>query len=201
MMMKRIAVFCGSSPGRLPEYQLAARQLGKVLVEKNLELVYGGGKVGLMGEIAKTVHGLGGRVIGVIPESLEKKELAYKDIDDLRVVKSMHERKALISELSDAYVAMPGGFGTIEEIFEVLTWAQLGFHKKPCGFLNTKNYFSELIDFIEHSMDQEFIERDFKSIILCDEDPLKLIRKFEIYEAPEIDKAELALIKTQNNNK
>lgn len=199
--MKRIAVFCGSSPGLFSEYQTAAKLLGNVLVRNNMELVYGGGKVGLMGEIAKTVHGLGGKVIGVIPESLEKKELAYKDIDDLRVVSSMHERKALISELSDAYIAMPGGFGTIEEIFEVLTWAQLGFHKKPCGFLNTKNYFSKLIDFIDHAIDHQFIEREFKSIILCNEDPAKLINQFKIYKAPEIDKAELALIKTQQNKK
>ncbi len=134
--MKRICVFCGSSPGARLEYARAARELADLLIKRNIGLVYGGARVGIMGEIASAVLKQGGEVIGVIPQELVEKEVAFTELTDLRIVGSMHERKALMAELSDGFIALPGGLGTIEEFFEVLTWAQLGLHRKPCGLLN-----------------------------------------------------------------
>src|ERR1051326_3032274 len=143
--MRRICVFCGSNPGNAPAYRESARQLGKTLVERGYGLVYGGGNVGIMGEIANSVLAEGGEVIGVIPQVLFRKEVAHMGLADLRVVESMHQRKALMAELSDAFIALPGGAGTMEEFFEVWTWAQLGIHGKPCGLLNIANYYQHLI--------------------------------------------------------
>lgn len=191
--MKRICVFCGSSPGQNPKYVEAARELGRTFIRKNIGLVYGGASVGMMGEIASTVFAQNGEVIGVIPKALADKEVAFTGLSDLRIVNSMHERKALMAELSDGFVALPGGLGTIEEFFEVVTWAQLGMHRKPCGLLNVCHYYDKLINFLDHAVDQEFIDQDHRSMILIDEDPEGLLEKFEKYQPPKTDKAERAL--------
>lgn len=191
--MKRISVFCGSSPGIDNEYTIVAKTLGKALVKNGLGLVFGGGAVGLMGVIARSVMEKGGEVVGVIPEAMVKKELALKELTDLRIVGSMHERKALIAELSDGFIAMPGGLGTIEEIFEALTWSQLGIHNKPCGFLNTRNYFHQLIKFLDHMSDQHFVNEKHRSMIMVENDPEILLAKFKSYQHPDVDKSAWAL--------
>ncbi len=194
--MKRLCVFCGSSRGASKIYTDAARKLGRTLVKNNIGLVYGGGNVGLMGEIAHTVVEEGGEVIGVIPKALFDKEVAYTTLPDLRVVNSMHERKSLMVELSDGFIALPGGLGTIEEFFEVLTWAQLGIHEKPCGILNINGYFDHLIEFLNYIVSQKFVNKVHQSMILIDNDPVKLIKKLESYEPPKIDKAKWILSMT-----
>ena len=187
--MKRISVFCGSSPGIDKEYTIVAKELGQALVKNGLGLVFGGGAVGLMGVIARSVMEKGGEVVGVIPEAMVKKELALKELTDLRIVGSMHERKALIAELSDGFIAMPGGLGTIEEIFEALTWSQLGIHNKPCGFLNARNYFHQLIKFLDHMSDQHFVNEKHRSMIMIENDPETLLAKFKSYQHPDVDKS------------
>src|SRR5471032_2521819 len=148
--MKSICVYCGANAGVTPRYAEAARELARALVDENIALVYGGGNVGLMGIIADEVIRLGGRATGVIPEALLQKELGHKDLTQLHIVKDMHERKAMMAELSDGFIAMPGGMGTLEELFEVLTWAQLGFHYKPIGLLNVEGFYDHLIAFVDH---------------------------------------------------
>ena len=191
--MNRICVFCGSSPGTRPEYLQAAEALGRECVRRDLGLVYGGASVGLMGRLAETVLTSGGNVIGVIPFSLVEREVALSDLSDLRVVGSMHERKALMAELSDGFVALPGGLGTIEEFFEVLTWTQLGIHEKPCGLLNVSGYFDSLVEFLDHAVEQQFIRPENRSMVLVDKDPRPLLDMFESYERPTFDKAEWIL--------
>ncbi|MBT3880148.1 MAG: TIGR00730 family Rossman fold protein, partial [Candidatus Scalindua sp.] len=156
--MKRLCVYCGSSSGRQPGYAQVARQLAHAMVSKNIDLVYGGASVGIMGEIANAVLGEGGDVIGVIPKGLFAKEVAHTGITELREVGSMHERKALMADLSDGFIALPGGLGTIEEIFEIITWSQLGMHRKPCGLLNVNNYYDKLIGFLDHAVSEQFIK-------------------------------------------
>jgi len=196
--MKRLCVFCGSSPGANPKYMKAAREIGHLLAGRCIGLVFGGGRVGIMGEIAKAVLDEGGEVIGVIPKKLADRKVAFTEIPDLRIVNSMHERKALMMELSDGFIAIPGGLGTIEEFFEVLTWAQLGLHRKPCGLLNVCHYYKKLIHFLDYVADQKFIEPEHRSMILIDDDPEKLLKKFEIYKPPEVDKAKWALRMTES---
>lgn len=191
--MKRLSVFCGSSRGASNIYSGAARKLGRTLVKNNIGLVYGGGDVGLMGEIAHTVVDKGGEVIGVIPKALYDKEVAYTTLPDLRVVNSMHERKSLMVELSDGFIALPGGLGTIEEFFEVLTWSQLGIHEKPCGILNVDGYFDHLIQFLDHSVNQKFVNKVHQSMIIINNNPVELIKSFKSYKAPKIDKAKWIL--------
>ncbi|HEY3272932.1 MAG TPA: TIGR00730 family Rossman fold protein [Methanocella sp.] len=191
--MKRICVFCGSSPGARPEYVLAAKELGMLLARKKIGLVYGGARVGMMGALATAAVEAGGEVIGVMPGSLVKKEVAHTGLKDLRIVETMHERKALMSELSDGFVALPGGLGTIEEFFEVLTWAQLSMHKKPCGLLNVNGYFDPLVTFIDHAVAQQFVSPASRSLVILENTPEKLLQKFEHYEAPQSDKASWAL--------
>lgn len=191
--MKRICVFCGSSPGSRPEYLRAAHELGNALVRRNVGLVYGGGRVGMMAEIARTVIKGGGKVTGVIPRDLVERGIALTELPDLRVVGSMHERKALMAELSDGFIALPGGLGTIEEFFEVVTWTQLDIHAKPCGLLNVKNYYGTLMDFLDHAVSENFVEPEHRTMILVDEDPESLLRKLESYRPPLIDKAKWAL--------
>lgn len=191
--MKRLCVFCGSGYGMDPGYVTAARSLADVLVKENIVLVYGGAKVGIMGEIAKAVCEKGGEVIGVIPRGLFEREVAYTDLSDLRIVDSMHERKALMAELSDGFIAMPGGLGTMEEFIEVLTWAQLGIHEKPCGLLNVNGFYDKLLEFFDHVVDQRFVENEHREMIVIDEDPVSLVTKFKNYEAPVTDKARWAL--------
>lgn len=191
--MKRICVFCGSSPGANPAYIEMARQLGRSLVKRNLGLIYGGARVGLMGEIAKTVNELDGEVIGVIPRELFEKEVAFVGLSDLRVVETMHERKAHMAELADGFIALPGGLGTIEEFFEVLTWGQLNFHQKPCGLLNVAHYYDRVIDFLDVMLDQQFINSDHRQMVLVEENADALLDRFAGYRPPQSDKATWAL--------
>jgi uncharacterized protein (TIGR00730 family) len=187
--LHRICVFCGSSPGSRPEYAETARSLARELVSRGIELVYGGGRVGLMGEIAREAMRTGGRVTGIIPRALVEKELAFTAVSDLRIVGSMHERKALMSELSDAFIALPGGLGTIEELFEVLTWSQLGIHRKPCGLLNSAGYYDRLSGFLDHAVTQGFVQPSHREMIFMEESPGALIERFLTYEPPTVDKA------------
>ena len=183
--MKRLCVYCGSSSGRQPVYAQVARQLARAMVNRNIDLVYGGASVGIMGEIANAVLEEGGDVIGIIPKGLFKKEVAHTGVTELREVDSMHERKSLMADLSDGFIALPGGFGTIEEIFEIITWSQLGMHRKPCGLLNVCHYYDKLIDFLDQAVTEQFIKAAHHSTILVDECPDALLGKFEVYEAPE----------------
>jgi uncharacterized protein (TIGR00730 family) len=185
---KRICVFAGSSPGRQPQYVEAAQQLGEELCARGYDLVYGGGRVGLMGTVADSVLGHGGQVIGVIPEGLAEKEVAHRGLTDLRVVTSMHERKALMAELSTAFIALPGGLGTLEELFEVLTWVQLGIHTKPCGLVNVGGYFNGLLEFISHAVEERFLKPDHQSMILVDSDIKALLDAVEAFVPPAVEK-------------
>lgn len=198
--MKKLCVFCGSSFGNRPEYAESARELGAALAKRNIGLVYGGGRVGLMWEIASTVMRNKGEVIGVIPKSLMRKGVANSEISDLRIVDSMHERKALMAELSDGFIALSGGLGTIEEFFEALTWAQLGFHFKPCGLLNINGYYDHLLKFLGHSVNENFIEPEHSSMLIIDNDPELLLDKFINYEPPKTDKVKWALDMLNNSN-
>ncbi len=186
--MKNLCVYCGSSTGRIPDYTSAARQLAHAMVSKGIGLVYGGASVGIMGKIADAVLEEGGSVVGIIPKGLFVKEVAHTGLTELRVVGSMHERKSLMADLSDGFIALPGGFGTIEEIFEILTWSQLGIHRKPCGLLNVCHYYDKLIGFLDHAVSEQFIKNDHRSTILIDECPDTLLEKFEAYKAPETAK-------------
>jgi uncharacterized protein (TIGR00730 family) len=183
--MKRLCVYCGSSSGSRPDYILAARQLAKTMVSKDIDLVYGGASVGIMGEIANAVLEEGGNVIGIIPKDLFVKEVAHTGLTELREVASMHERKLLMAELSDGFIALPGGFGTFEEIFEIITWSQLGMHQKPCGLLNVYNYYDKLIEFLDHAVSEHFIKEIHRSIMLIEECPEILLEKIEAYKAIE----------------
>ncbi|MCP4722847.1 MAG: TIGR00730 family Rossman fold protein, partial [Desulfobacteraceae bacterium] len=156
--MKKICVYCGSSPGRHPEYVAAARFLAEELLSRKIGLVYGGAHVGIMGEIADTVLKGGGEVIGIMPRALVDKEVSHPGLTELKIVDSMHQRKAMMADLSHGFIALPGGLGTIEELFEALTWAQLGFHKKPCGLLNARGYYDHLSAFLDHTVEEKFVK-------------------------------------------
>jgi uncharacterized protein (TIGR00730 family) len=195
-MLKSICVFCGSSPGTGTEYMRIAKEMGKTLAEDNIRLIYGGSNIGLMGIIAKTVLEHGGKVTGVMPKHLVDKEIDFKEITDFKMVNTMHERKAVMEKLSDGFIAMPGGFGTMDEIFEIITWAQLQLHMKPCGFLNISKYYDKLFDFINHAIDEKFINASYRHLFQIDSDPQNLIKKMQEYQPLIIDKAKLA--KSQN---
>lgn len=186
--MKSVCVYCGSSIGAKPVYAQAARAFGRALVEADLALVYGGGNVGLMGVIADTVMAEGGRAIGVIPELLVAKEVAHSGLSELHVVPDMHRRKKMMAELSDAFVAMPGGAGTLEELFEVLTWAQLGYHGKPVALLNTAHFYEPLIRMLRHTVDEGFMGETYVDMLPIDADPAALIGKLQRYQLPAPDK-------------
>jgi len=186
--MKNICVYCGSNPGRQEAYSSAARALAKSLVDRNLGLVYGGASVGIMGLIADTVLQLGGRAVGVIPEALVRKEVAHKSLTELHVTQSMHERKTLMAELSDGFIAMPGGIGTLEEIFEIWTWAQLGIHAKPCGLLNAAGYFDALTTFLDHAVAEQFVKPPHRAILIVEQTPDVLLDRFASYQAPTVQK-------------
>jgi uncharacterized protein (TIGR00730 family) len=192
-MIQSICVFCGSSPGAREGYARAARELGRALARRSIRLVYGGGRVGLMGELARTVLEAGGAVTGVIPRQLADKELAFTQVSDLRVVGSMHERKALMAELADGFVALPGGWGTVEEFFEALTWAQLGIHRKPCGLIDVNGYYRALAAFLDHAVEEGFVGSEDRAMLLVDSDPERLLQRFEEYRPPPVDKAGRAL--------
>ena len=162
--------------------------LGRWLAQEKLSLVYGGGRVGLMGSIADAVLEEGGEVIGVIPESLVRREVAHTGLTDLRVVQTMHERKALMAELSDAFIALPGGFGTLDEFCEILTWAQLGLHKKPCGLLNVEGYFDPLLALFDRAVDDGFLHSKHRSMLITADDPERLLEEMVKYRAPEVEK-------------
>lgn len=186
--MKRICVFCGSNNGLQAVYSEAAQTMGVVLSRRGIGVVYGGGSVGLMRVVADTVIKEGCEVIGVIPEALAIKEVAHQGLKDLRIVGSMHERKALMAELSDAFIALPGGYGTLEEFCEVLTWAQLGLHRKPCGILNVKGFYDPLLSFLDHAVSEGFVREVHRSLILVEQDPERLLDKLIDYQPPALDK-------------
>ena len=186
--MTRICVFTGSSPGRRPEYREAAAALGQELARRGVGLVYGGSHVGLMGVLADAALAAGGTVVGVIPSALVDKELAHTGLSELRVVGSMHERKATMADLAEGFVALPGGWGTLDELFEILTWAQLGFHRKPCGLLNTAGYFDPLLAFVRHSVAEGFVRREYVDAVAVDGEPGALLDRLAFHRPPSVEK-------------
>jgi len=179
--MKRICVFCGSNAGARSEYAEAARALATVLAERKLGIVYGGGNVGLMGVLADAALARGGEVIGVIPQKLVDKEVAHRGVTELLVVETMHERKALMNDLSDAFLALPGGFGTLDEFFEVLTWSQLGFHGKPCALLNVAGYYDGMLAMLDHAVTERFLRPAHRELVIADTDPLRLLQRLSAF--------------------
>jgi len=188
MEIKNICVYCGSNGGSNPVYAEQAAVLGRTLVARGLGLVYGGSRVGLMGVVADAVLAAGGRAVGVIPEALMLKELAHKGLTELHVVHSMHERKTLMAERADGFIAMPGGVGTLEEIFEMWTWAQLGFHGKPCGLLNVAGYFDALATFLDGTVDAAFMQPQHRQMLAVESDADTLLDRFAAYQAPSVSK-------------
>jgi uncharacterized protein (TIGR00730 family) len=191
--MKHICVYCGSGVGGQDGYAEAARGLGRALVERGIGLVFGGGRIGMMGVLAETVLAGGGEAIGVIPKDLMDKGLGLSSMTSLRVVDTMHARKALMAELADAFLALPGGFGTAEEFFEALTWAQLGLHTKPCGLLNVHGYFDDLIRFVDHAVHERFIDPAHRGLMLVDDVPEVLLDQLAAWRPPVVDKAAWAI--------
>ena len=188
MDFRRICVFCGSNLGIGPVYRDAAVVLGQLLAAGGIELVYGGGNIGLMGVLADAVLESGGRVIGVIPESLMAKEVGHAGLTELRIVKSMHERKALMADLSDGFIAMPGGFGTFEEFCEIVTWSQLGIHAKPCGLLNVEGYYDPLLKLFDRAVREGFLREENRRLVLEDRDPIQLLDKMARFRVPAMGK-------------
>ena len=186
--MRRICVFCGSQVGTQAAYAAAAVHLGTLLAQRGIGLVYGGGKVGLMGVIADAALSAGGEVIGVIPERLMNRELGHGGVSELRVVGSMHERKALMSELSDAFIALPGGYGTFEEFFEVVTWTQLGIQSKPCGLLNVNGYYDTLLALLDNATSEGFVRPQHRGLVLIETDAARLLERIEAFRAPTVEK-------------
>lgn len=186
--MKRICVFCGTNPGSRPEYGAAARRLGKILAEQGVELVYGGASVGIMGQLADSVHEHGGHVTGIIPQQLVEKEAAHTGIANLIVVASMHQRKSQMADMSDGFIALPGGIGTLEGLFEILTWAQLGIHAKPSGILDVEGYFDGLTGFLDHAVREGFLTEAHRQAIIVESDPVRLLQRMHAYTPPEGEK-------------
>ena len=182
--LRRVCVFCGASEGRDPRYAAAASATGALLAARGIELVYGGGRLGLMGVIADAALARGGRVTGVIPAGLVDRELAHQGVTDLRIVNTLHERKAVMAELSDAFIALPGGLGTLEELAEVLSWAQLGLHGKPIGLLDVGGYFAALIGFLDHATGEGFVGQAQRDLLIVDDDLVRLLARFEAWESP-----------------
>lgn len=180
--MKRICVFCGSSVGADPAFSLDAKTVGEVLARRGLELVYGGGNVGLMGIVADAAIAARGKVIGVIPQSLVDRELAHRGITDLRIVESMHERKAMMADLSDAFIALPGGYGTLEELCEILTWAQLGLHQKPFGLLNVQKFYDGFVAHIDHAVSMKFIRPQHRELLMTSDTIEGLLEQFATFK-------------------
>lgn len=184
----RLCVFCGSSDGTRPQYLEAAEAVGRALARRRIGLVYGGGRRGVMGALADAALLGGGEVIGIIPAPLATKEIAHHGVTELRVVDSMHQRKAMMADLADGFVALPGGFGTYEELFEVITWSQLGIHAKPCGLLNVAGYFDPLIELMDHAMTEGFVRTDHRTMVLLERDIDRLIDHMAAYESPVVEK-------------
>ena len=186
--IRRLAVFCGSNPGVRPDYVAGVRSLGKTLCERGIGVVYGGSSVGLMATLSDVMLDELGDVIGVIPRMLVEREVANTQLADLRVVGSMHERKALMAELADGFVALPGGIGTLEEFFEVWTWGQLGMHEKPCGLLNIAGYFDPLLAFLDRAVEERFVRQVHREMVIVESDPARLLDRFQAYEPPRVVK-------------
>ncbi|MGZ0077610.1 LOG family protein [Methylomonas sp. YC3] len=181
-----ICIYCGSSPGRLDAYGEAAQALAQALVSRNIRLIYGGAGIGIMGTVADQVLKLGGQAIGVIPKALAHKEVAHPNLTELHVTQSMHERKMLMAELADGFIALPGGIGTLEELFEIWTWAQLGFHQKPCGVLNVAGYYDALINFLDHVAAEQFVKPHHRGMLMVESDPNLLLDRYVSYQAPAV---------------
>lgn len=186
--MKSICVYCGSSPGRNPAYARAAENLGRELALRGIRLVYGGASVGIMGTVADAVLDHGGQVVGVIPEALKRKEVAHLHLTELHVTASMHQRKMMMADLSDGFIALPGGIGTLEEISEIWTWAQLGFHRKAFGLLNVEGYYDPLIAFLDHTVSEGFVKQKHRSMLVVEQDPTALLDRLSRYVAPDVEK-------------
>jgi uncharacterized protein (TIGR00730 family) len=184
----RICVFCGSSPGARPEYLAAARALGRLLAERGITLVYGGARLGLMGAVADAALAAGGAVVGVMPQALVAKEIAHAGLTELHVVDSMHARKALMAELAGAFIALPGGFGTLEELCEILTWGQLGLHQKPCGLLNIAAFFDPLLAFFAHAVDERFLRPEHQGLLQVAGAPEELLALLQDYRPAAVQK-------------
>jgi uncharacterized protein (TIGR00730 family) len=187
-MLRRICIFCGSSSGTREVYRQAAQTVGRLLCGRGIELVYGGGHVGLMGIVADACLNEGGRVIGVIPQALADREVAHTGLTELRIVSSMHERKALMADLSDAFISLPGGYGTWEEFFEVLTWSQLGMQRKACGVLNVDGYYDPLLEMADRALSEGFLRDVHRDLLLSDSDPERLVDRLSNYAVPAVDK-------------
>jgi len=187
-MLNKICIYCGSSSGAQTDYKSAAENLAEILIANNMTLIYGGASIGIMGKIADAVLQQGGKVIGVIPQSLVDLEVAHYGLSELRIVKSMHERKSQMADLADGFIAMPGGLGTLEELFEVMTWAQLGFHEKPCGLLNINHYYDGLIEFLNHSVNEGFVRSFHRDMLLVDKSAEILLDKMRRYKPVKVDK-------------
>ncbi|HEY0006244.1 MAG TPA: TIGR00730 family Rossman fold protein [Pyrinomonadaceae bacterium] len=186
--MKRICVFCGSNSGARASYAEAARRTGQTLAREGIAVVYGGGRVGLMGAVADAALAAGGEVIGIIPQALEAREVAHQGVTELHIVGSMHERKALMAELSDAFIALPGGYGTFEEFCEVLTWAQLGLQRKPCGLLNVDGYYDPLLALFDRAVTEQFVRPIHRSLVLVESGLDQLLSSMTSYRPPALDK-------------
>jgi uncharacterized protein (TIGR00730 family) len=182
--LKNICVFCGSNSGNHPEYLQAASRLGQTLARRDITLIYGGGNIGMMGALADSVLQSGGMVTGVITQKLLDLEVAHPNLTELIIVETMHQRKSIMSDLAGGFVALPGGFGTLEEIFEVLTWGQLGIHHKPCGLLNVNGYFDNLIHFLKNTVQEKFVTAEHFSMLMVEQDPDALLEKFFAYSPP-----------------
>ena len=182
--IKSLCIYCGSSLGRLESYSTVGCELAKSMVNRNIKLVYGGAGIGVMGSVADQILQLGGEVIGVIPKALATKEVAHKHLTELHVTESMHDRKMLMADLSDGFIALPGGIGTLEELFEIWTWAQLGFHNKPCGLLNVDGYYDLLIKFLEHMQTEQFVKQETHDLLMIETDPETLLNRYSHYQPP-----------------
>lgn len=183
--MKRICVYSGSNPGRHPEYEKAAIDLGRAMAASRYELVYGGGKLGLMGRVANAVLEAGGRAVGVMPRGLFRSEVIHTELSEFHEVADMHERKAKMSELADAYISMPGGLGTFEELFETASWAQLGIHKKPIGLLNVRGFYDPVMELMKHAVQEGFMKESNLALFIMESDPAVLLDRLARYEPPE----------------
>lgn len=181
--IKSLCIYCGSSPGRLDVYAQAADSLAEAMVRRNIRLVYGGASIGIMGRVADRVLKLGGQAVGVIPKALAHKEVAHHGLTELHVTHSMHERKMLMAELSDGFIALPGGIGTLEELFEIWTWAQLGLHQKPCGLLNVAGFYNALIQFLDHVLAEQFVKNHHHALLMVESQPEALLERLVNYRS------------------
>jgi len=186
--VNRVCVFCGSNSGSSPRYAIAARALGARFARDGIALVYGGGRVGMMGELADSVIRAGGHTVGVIPRALLDREVGHSGLSELHVVETMHERKKLMADLSDAFIALPGGLGTLEEVFEIWTWAQLGIHRKPVGFLDVDGYYAPLFAFLDRCVDQRFVRPQYRAMAVVDDDIERLLMRMRTYAPPEVQR-------------